>query len=76
MERVVRKFASFEEADAAGSDYYRSLTPQERIAIMLDPGARLSHPPPVYTLRPERFHPARRTGRPRGLADLDDLKKS
>jgi hypothetical protein len=36
MERVVHKFATFEEAEAADQAYYRSLTPAERLAIMLD----------------------------------------
>lgn len=36
MEKVVRKFASFEEAEAAEREFYRRLTTQQRIAIMLD----------------------------------------
>jgi hypothetical protein len=36
LEKVVRKFASFEEADAADRDYYRLLAPSERLSIMLD----------------------------------------
>lgn len=36
MEPVVRKFNTFEEAEAAEREYYRGLTPDERIAIMLD----------------------------------------
>ena len=36
MEKVVRKFASFEEAEKADREYYRSLTPAERLAIMID----------------------------------------
>jgi hypothetical protein len=36
MEPVVRKFATFEEAEAADREYYRSLTPAERISIMID----------------------------------------
>jgi hypothetical protein len=34
--RVARKFVSFDEAEAADRAYYRSLTPAERIQIMLD----------------------------------------
>jgi hypothetical protein len=33
---AARRFASFEEADAADRAYYRSLTPAERIQIMLE----------------------------------------
>ena len=36
MEIVARKFATFEEAEQADREYYRSLTPAERIAIMID----------------------------------------
>lgn len=36
MERHVAKFSSFEEADRADKEYYRSLTPQERIRILLE----------------------------------------
>jgi hypothetical protein len=36
MEVVARKFATFEEAEAADRAYYRSLTPAERIALMID----------------------------------------
>jgi hypothetical protein len=32
----VRKFASFEEAEEADRAYYRSITPAERLAIMID----------------------------------------
>ena len=36
MDLVARKFATFEEAEAADRAYYRSLTPSERLAIMID----------------------------------------
>jgi hypothetical protein len=36
MERVAKRFASFEEAEEADRAYYRSLTPAERPSIMLD----------------------------------------
>jgi hypothetical protein len=36
VERVVRRFRSSEEADAADVVYYRSLTPSERIGILLE----------------------------------------
>jgi len=36
MERMIRKFATFEEAEAADLAYYRALTPAERLAIMID----------------------------------------
>lgn len=36
MERIVRKFASHAEADAADREYYHSLTPQQRMQIMLE----------------------------------------
>jgi hypothetical protein len=33
MEKVVRIFKSFEEADAADAEFYRSLTPEQRMEI-------------------------------------------
>ncbi len=36
MDLTARKFTTFEEAEAADRAYYRSLTPAERIAIMID----------------------------------------
>ncbi len=35
MEPVARKFRSFAEADQADRDYYRSLTPEQRLDILL-----------------------------------------
>ncbi len=40
MERVVRVFQSHEEAEAADRAYYRSLTPQQRLEILLELIAR------------------------------------
>lgn len=36
MEKVVRKFRSHAEAAAADRAYYHSLTPHQRLEIMLD----------------------------------------
>ena len=36
VERVVRKFDSHQEADAADRAYYRSLTPQQRLEILFE----------------------------------------
>ena len=36
MEKVVRVFSSHEEADRADDEYYRSLTPQQRLDIFLE----------------------------------------
>lgn len=35
MEKIVRKFNSFEESDQADRRYYASLDPQERLDILL-----------------------------------------
>lgn len=35
MERVVAKFRSFEEAEKADRAFYKKLTPQERLDILL-----------------------------------------
>ncbi len=36
MEKVVKKFRSHRESEAAERAYYRSLTPQQRLDILLD----------------------------------------
>ena len=36
MEKKVQKFSSFNEAEKAEREYYRSLTPQQRIEILLE----------------------------------------
>ena len=36
MERTVRKFRTFEEAELAEREYYRSLAPDERLRILLE----------------------------------------
>ena len=36
MDRTIRRFSSFREADSAEDEYYASLTPQERLDILLD----------------------------------------
>jgi hypothetical protein len=36
MKKTISVFRSFEEAEAADKDYYRSLTPQERLSILLE----------------------------------------
>lgn len=35
MEKTVRRFKSFAEAEQADRDYYRSLSPDERVALLL-----------------------------------------
>lgn len=36
MEKVVNRFSSFEEADEADRHYYRSLTPEQRLEMLLE----------------------------------------
>ena len=36
MERVVRKFSSFDEADNADYEYYRTLSGNEKLQILLE----------------------------------------
>lgn len=36
MEKVLRVFNSFESADEADDEYYASLTPQQRVDLLLD----------------------------------------
>ncbi|HSR66706.1 MAG TPA: hypothetical protein VLU25_02100 [Acidobacteriota bacterium] len=40
MEKEVKVFSSFQEAEEADAAYYASLTPQERLDILLDMVAR------------------------------------
>jgi hypothetical protein len=40
MEIVARKFSSFAESDRADREYYRSLTPEQRLNILLELVAR------------------------------------
>ena len=36
MKKVVRTFRSFEEAEEADREFYRSLTPEQRMEILLE----------------------------------------
>lgn len=36
MKKVPKVFRSFEEADRADEEYYASLTPQQRVDLLLD----------------------------------------
>ena len=36
MEKIVRKFHSFEEADNADYEYYRALSGDEKLQLLLD----------------------------------------
>ena len=36
MEQVVSKFSDFDAADRATREYYRSLTPQQRLEILFE----------------------------------------
>lgn len=36
MEKVVRRYGSFEEADAADREFYKSLSGNERLDILLE----------------------------------------
>ena len=40
MDIVVRKFSSFAESDRANREHYRSLTPEQRVDIVLELVAR------------------------------------
>ena len=41
MEKVLHIARSFEEADARDREYYRSLTPEQRIAILIELNDRM-----------------------------------
>ena len=42
VEKTLTKFCSFKEAEKADRDFYKKLTPQERLAILLE---LLNHAP-------------------------------
>ncbi len=53
MEKVVKKFKSFEESDQADKEYYLRLTPQERLQILFELNLRqqgTSHDKPADRL--------------------------
>ena len=50
VEKVARVFSKFEDADRVDRDYYRKLSPQERLAILLQ---LINHAPEQ---RLERVH--------------------
>ncbi len=52
MEKIYKKFSSFAEADQADDAYYASLTPNERVDILLELIARYGM---VFDGSPERF---------------------
>jgi hypothetical protein len=56
MEKVVAIFSSFEEADRAEDAYYSSLTPSERLDLLLDLVARYRESLGEAAERFERVH--------------------
>ena len=52
MEKVARIFRSFAEADQANVEYYRSLTPEQRLEILFELIANAQ--PDETEQRPER----------------------
>ncbi len=40
MEKVIKKFSSFEKAQEADDNYYNSLTPNQRVDLVLEMQAR------------------------------------
>ncbi len=56
METVVRKFASFDEADNADYEYYRSLCGNEKLQILLEL-IMPENPDAAVIERSARIHP-------------------
>lgn len=73
MEKVVRVFDSFEAAEAADREYYRSLTPEQRLRILFDLVATHEN----GTDGPEDclIRNKRAVGRPQDLADAARLEE-
>lgn len=47
MDKVVRKFKSHAEAERADREYYRSLTPEQRMEIFFELVRRVQGDPPA-----------------------------
>ena len=56
VERVVRRFDSFEDAEQAEAEYYAGLSPTERLEILLDLIARYRESLGEAAERFERVH--------------------
>lgn len=56
VERVVQVFSSFEEADQADLDFYASLSPKERVDMLLDLVNRYRESLGEAASRLERIH--------------------
>jgi hypothetical protein len=56
MERVIRKFSSFDEADNADYEYYRTLSGNEKLEILLEL-IMPENPDAVVIERSARVHP-------------------
>jgi hypothetical protein len=61
VEKIVRKFSNFAEAEAAERAYWRSLTPEERMEIFAELQRRHQGDPPpplerVYRIIPLSEH--------------------
>ena len=55
MEKIVRKFHSFEEADNADYEYYRALSGDEKLQLLLD--LIMPENPDAAVERSARVHP-------------------
>ena len=62
MEKVVKKFSSFEEADEADYEYYRDLSPDERLAIFCELLSLVKDADESTSPRMERFFRIARLG--------------
>lgn len=56
MKRTIKVFGSFREADEAESDYYASLTPEQRVELLLELVARYRESLGESAERLERVH--------------------
>ena len=56
MERVIRRFKTFEDAERADEEYYASLTPAERVDILLGLIEQYEHSRGTASQRFERVY--------------------
>ena len=75
MERVVQKFSSFDEADNADYEYYRALSGNEKLQILLDL-IMPENPDAAVIERSARVHPLTEHEACDDQADIKLLEKT
>ena len=75
MEKVVRKFHSFDEADDADNEYYRTLSGDEKLQMLLDL-IMPENPDAAVIERSARVYPLAQLEKSKDEGNLELLKKT